>query len=146
MRTAVGFVEPDLIAPGIEIVEEHETDLPNVQVDPIQTEQVILNLVRNAIDADRADSDRGKRLQIRATTRLQAPSTVTVSVRDNGRGVDPDRVEFLFDEFYTTKEHGLGLGLSISRSIVESYGGALWLESTSPSGTTFCFSLPAAPQ
>jgi PAS domain S-box-containing protein len=148
VRTAVGFVEPELIAPGIEIVQEHATDLQNVQVDPIQIEQVILNLVRNAIDAVRADSDRRrrKRLQIRVTTRLQAPSTVVVSVSDNGPGVDPDHVEFLFDEFYTTKDHGLGLGLSISRSIVESHGGALWLESTSPSGTTFCFSLPAAEQ
>ena len=146
VRTAVGFVEPELIAPGIEIVQEHATDLPNVQVDPIQIEQVILNLVRNAIEAVRADSDRSKRLQIRVATRLQAPSTVVVSVSDNGPGVDPGRVEFLFDEFYTTKDHGLGLGLSISRSIVESHGGALWLENTSPSGTTFCFSLPAAPQ
>ncbi|HET9061682.1 MAG TPA: ATP-binding protein, partial [Candidatus Binatia bacterium] len=142
----VGFVEPELIAPGIEIVQEHATDLPHVQVDPIQIEQVILNLVRNAIEAVRADSDPGKRLQIRVATRLQAPSAVVVSVSDNGPGVDPERVEFLFDEFYTTKDHGLGLGLSISRSIVESHGGSLWLESTSPSGTTFCFSLPAAPQ
>lgn len=146
VHTAVGFVEPELIAPGIEIAQEYDTELPKVQVDPIQIEQVILNLVRNAIDAVRSGSNRTKRLQIRVAARLQAPSTVVVSVSDNGPGVDPDRVEFLFDEFYTTKDHGLGLGLSISRSIVESHGGALWLESTSPRGTTFSFSIPAAPQ
>jgi PAS domain S-box-containing protein len=145
VRTAIGLVEPDLIAPDIDLVQEYDDDLPNIQVDPIQIEQVVLNLVRNAIDAVQSRTGRG-RPEIRVETRRRSPSTVEVRVTDNGPGIDAAQADLLFDEFYTTKTHGLGLGLSISRSIVESHGGALWLERTGPAGTTFCFTIPAAPE
>lgn len=143
VQTAIRFVEPELITPGIAIVVEQSADLPRVQVDPIQIEQVVMNLVRNAIDAVRATPS-GSRRAIRVTTRARSPDTVEIRVSDNGLGIAPDEADRLFDEFFTTKAQGLGLGLSISRSIVESHGGNLWLESTSPAGTTFCFTLPAA--
>jgi C4-dicarboxylate-specific signal transduction histidine kinase len=145
VQTAIRFVEPELVAPGIAIVVEHDADLPEVQVDPIQIEQVVMNLVRNAVDAVRTSANLTGR-EIRVATRLASPTMVAVRVTDNGPGIDSRQVDHLFDEFFTTKEHGLGLGLSISRSIVESHGGTLWMDSTSPAGTTFCFTLPSSPQ
>jgi two-component system sensor kinase FixL len=96
-----------------------------------------------AIDAVRARPD-GSHRENRLTTRARSRSMVEVRVTDNGHGIGPSEVDHLFDEFFTTKEQGLGLGLSISRSIVESHGGSLWLQSTSPVGTMFCFTLPAS--
>jgi PAS domain S-box-containing protein len=145
VQRAITFLEPELIEPGIAIVVQRDAGLPNVQVDPIQIEQVVLNLVRNAVDAVRT-SEKGSRPEVRVALRLRSPSTVEVSVTDNGPGVSPEETGRIFDEFYTTKAHGLGLGLSISRSIVESHGGSLWLQSTDPPGTTFCFTLPTSPQ
>lgn len=144
VRTAIGFIQSDVIEPAIEIVQRHSEDVPNVQVDPIQIEQVVLNLVRNAVDAVHARRDDGGG-RIDVETRLASSGMVEVRVSDNGAGIEPGWIELLFDEFSTTKPQGLGLGLSISRSIIESHGGRLWMERTAPTGTTFCFTLPAAP-
>lgn len=143
IRSAIHLVESDLMDPDITLVVEQGAGLPEVQVDPIQIEQVILNLVRNAVDAVRARSIDTNR-EIRIATRLQPSDTIEVRVSDNGPGIDASQVDHVFSEFFTTKEQGLGLGLSISRSIIEAHGGALSMEETSPAGTTFCLTLPTS--
>jgi len=143
IRSAIHLVESDLIDPDISVVVEHGAGLPEVQIDPIQIEQVILNLLRNAVDAVRARSD-NTHCEIHIAARWRQPDTIEVRVSDNGPGIDKGQVEDVFSEFFTTKEQGLGLGLSISRSIIEAHGGALWMEDTSPVGTTFCFTLPSS--
>jgi len=143
VRTALRFIEPEASQAGARILVEPAADLPAVQVDPIQIEQVVLNLVRNAIDAVRALPD-GARRDIRVVTRLRAPDTVEVSVSDTGLGIDPSRAGSVFDQFYTTKPDGLGLGLSISRSIIKTHGGELWMDAEPGPGATFRFTLSAA--
>lgn len=143
VRTALRFIEPEASGAGAHITVEPAADLPAVQVDPIQIEQVVLNLVRNAIDAVRILPD-GARRDIRVVTRLRSPDTVEVSVSDSGLGIDPSRAGSVFDQFYTTKPDGLGLGLSISRSIIEAHGGELWMDAEPGPGATFRFTLSAA--
>jgi two-component system, LuxR family, sensor kinase FixL len=111
-----------------------------VQVDPIQIEQVILNLVRNAVEAVRTLPE-GVRREIRVVTRRHSKRSIEVRVVDGGPGVDPERAQAIFDQFYTTKTNGLGLGLSISRSIIEAHGGRLWLDRAAGPGATFRFTL-----
>jgi len=114
---------------------------PEVVADPVQVEQVLLNLIRNATEAMHELKSRRHTLSIR--TSLDA-EFITISVGDTGPGIAPDKLAGLFDPFFTTKPTGLGLGLSISRSIVEQHGGRMTVES-SPAGTTFSFTLPLPP-
>ena len=110
--------------------------------DRVQLQQVLLNLVLNAIDAMSGVHDRPRELTI--VSRADGSNAVVVEVRDSGIGLDPDRVERVFEAFYTTKAEGLGIGLSISRSIVEAHGGRLWAAANEPYGAVFRFSLPVA--
>jgi PAS domain S-box-containing protein len=114
--------------------------LPRVHGDRVQLEQVILNLIVNAVEAMAAIADHRRRLAI-ASLR-DAAGGVRVEVRDSGTGLDPDRAEKLFEPFYTTKAQGLGVGLAISRSIIEDHGGKLWATANVPRGAVFQFSLP----
>jgi two-component system, LuxR family, sensor kinase FixL len=109
--------------------------------DPIQVEQVLLNLFRNSFDA-LATRDAARRYIHVGVESAADGSQVEVSVRDNGPGIAPDIADSLFKPFNTTKPEGLGLGLTISRSLVESWGGRLWLAETGPQGTEFRFSWP----
>jgi PAS domain S-box-containing protein len=115
--------------------------LPTIGGDPIQLHQVLLNLIVNAIDAMDTTDAASRRLEI--TTALASPGTVQVSVRDNGVGLDPVDTQQMFTLSYTTKEAGTGVGLSISRSIVEAHGGRLWAEQNPTRGATFSFTVPA---
>jgi signal transduction histidine kinase len=115
-------------------------DLPAVTGDRIQLQQVILNLVRNASDAMAAVDDRPRQLLIR--TEDEDGDRVRVSVRDAGVGVDPENMSKLLDAFYTTKSDGMGIGLSVSRSIIERHHGRLWAEPNDGPGATFLFSIP----
>lgn len=117
-------------------------DLPPVSADRIQLQQVVLNLIMNAIDAMRPVQDRPRKLRIE--TELQGQEMVLVRVIDSGIGVNPDTLEQLFETFFTTKSKGLGLGLSISRTIIESHGGRLWAEKNRGPGATFQFIVPIA--
>ncbi|MPZ57640.1 MAG: hypothetical protein GEU91_14295 [Rhizobiales bacterium] len=121
-----------------------EIDLPEkppaLHADRVQLQQVILNLVRNAIDAIGPYRIDGR--IIIAVRHLELPPQIEFRVIDNGPGIDQELIGRLFEPLTTSKREGLGLGLSISASIVESHGGRLWLESTSPQGTEFRFSLP----
>ena len=126
-----------------DIVLETKLDstLPQVKADRVQLQQVLLNLILNAIEAMSAVNDRPRELTI---VSAQDTGGVVVEVRDSGIGLDQDRAERVFDAFYTTKAEGLGIGLSISRSIVEAHGGRLRAAPNQPHGAVFGFSLPVA--
>jgi len=119
-------------------------DLRTVTGDRIQLQQVILNLVRNASDAMAAVDDRPRQLLIR--TEDEDGDRVRVSVRDAGVGVDPQNLSKMLDAFYTTKSDGMGIGLSVSRSIIERHHGRLWAEPNDGPGATFLFSIPSEPE
>ena len=119
---------------------DFDNDLPLIMADRVQLQQVILNLLRNASDAMSAVQDRPKHLLIR--TEREECDRARLTVQDVGVGFDPDAMDKLFQAFYTTKNDGMGMGLSISRSIIESHHGRLWATRNDGPGATFCFSLP----
>lgn len=127
---------------GVVLRTELRQDLPLVLADRIQTQQVLLNLFMNASEAMREVSGRPRELLIQ--TLAHDGAQVLVAVRDTGVGLDADARRRIFDTFYTTKPGGIGMGLSISRSIVESHGGRLWVEENEGPGATFRFTLPAS--
>jgi PAS domain S-box-containing protein len=113
-----------------------ENDLPLVALDRVQVQQVLINLIRNAMDA--MENTVGNRILGMRARRVE--NAIQIEVSDRGRGIEsPDRI---FEPFFTTKPNGMGMGLAICRSIVESHGGRLWVESNQPEGTTFIFTLP----
>jgi PAS domain S-box-containing protein len=116
--------------------------LPRVMADRIQIEQVILNLARNALDAMQQTEPEKRILTVK--TARDAARAVTVSVSDTGVGLSADSAEQLFQAFYTTKPEGMGMGLAISRTIVQAHGGRLWAEPGNGRGATFTFTLPVA--
>ena len=117
-------------------------DLPGVLGDRVQLQQVLLNLIINAIEAMSSITGRGRVLMIRSERR-KAPDTIAITVRDSGVGLDPRETERLFDAFFTTKPEGMGLGLSICRTIILSHGGRLSNANNEDHGATFEFILPA---
>jgi C4-dicarboxylate-specific signal transduction histidine kinase len=117
-------------------------NLPTVVGDGVQLQQVILNLILNALDAMAGIHDRPRRLVIR--TELEPGDRVRLIVKDSGIGFQRQDLEQLFEAFYTTKRDGMGIGLSVSRSIIESHHGCLWGRPNEDVGATFCFSIPIA--
>jgi two-component system sensor kinase FixL len=119
---------------------ESENDLPPALGDKVQLQQVVLNLMLNAFDAmnDSPESDREVTLQVG----LDGGKVIRVAVRDRGTGLRGDTMDKIFQPFYTTKPHGLGMGLSICRSIIEAQGGRLWAENNPGRGATFYFTIP----
>jgi len=118
-------------------------DLPLVTGDRVQLQQVILNLLRNASDAMNTVTDRPRELLIR--TERDEDDRVLLSVKDAGIGFDPQTADRLFETFYTTKNDGMGVGLCVSRSIIESHQGRLWATLNDGPGATFSFSIPRGP-
>src|SRR5439155_23017839 len=118
-------------------------DLPLVTGDRVQLQQVVLNLLRNASDAMSAVDDRPRHMVI--TTEREEGDRVRLTVQDAGVGLDPQAMDRLFEAFYTTKNDGMGMGLSISRSIIERHHGRLWAAPNDGPGATFSFSIPCAP-
>ncbi len=116
-------------------------DLPPVTGDRVQLQQVILNLLLNASDAMSDVDDRPRQLVIR-TERDEEGDRVSLTVRDAGVGFEPQDADKLFEPFYTTKRGGMGIGLSVSRSIIESHHGYLWAAPNDGPGATFSFSIP----
>jgi signal transduction histidine kinase len=116
--------------------------LPEVEVDRVMIEQVLLNLIKNAIEAMRECAPRQRRLRVSARRNLD--DAIEVRVSDRGCGLAPGAAEQLFTPFFTTKPDGLGIGLSICRSIVEYHGGRLFFENNPEGGSVFAFTLPAA--
>jgi PAS domain S-box-containing protein len=114
-------------------------DLPQIMGDRVQLQQVMMNLIMNSIDAMR-DVDGTRELTIKS--QRAENEQLLVSVSDTGVGLPPQQADQIFNAFFTTKPHGTGMGLRISRSIVESHGGRLWAADTCPHGASFCFTLP----
>ena len=132
------LLQNDTIRRRVKVEVAIEEGLPTVQCDRLQIQQVLMNLIMNAMDALDA-APHGERT-VRIFSNPDGGDCVVLGIRDYGDGVrDPTR---LFETFFTTKEKGLGLGLPISRSIIEAHGGQLWLEPTEGPGSTFCFRLP----
>lgn len=127
---------------GVSILTELAYPSPVVEADRVQLQQVLLNLIVNAIEAMGADDEGPKELLI--TTGKVEPSGALVAVRDSGPGLETLMLERVFESFYTTKATGLGLGLSICRSIIEAHGGRLWASTNQQRGATFQFTLPDA--
>ncbi|MEZ4647842.1 MAG: ATP-binding protein [Candidatus Eisenbacteria bacterium] len=117
------------------------SDLPRTKVDPVQIQQVVLNLIQNGKDAMRDTASPDDVIRVR--TRRNAAGQLEVSVRDCGTGISENDANTLFDPFFTTKKSGMGMGLSISRSIITAHGGTLWFERNPDKGLTFFFTLPA---
>ena len=119
-------------------------DVPPVLGDRVQLQQVLLNLILNGMDA--LEGVGGDNRRVSVTARREASDTVEISVRDSGPGIAAGDLERIFDPFFSTKAKGIGMGLSISRSIVEAHRGRLWAENNAGRcGATFRFTLPIAP-
>src|SRR6267378_6642016 len=122
---------------------EFADDLPVVAGDRVQLQQVILNLLRNASDAMSAVVDHPRLVLVK--TERDEDDHVRLTVQDSGVGFDPHAADRLFEAFYTTKDHGMGIGLCVSRSIIESHHGRLWAAPNDGPGATFSFAIPSAP-
>jgi PAS domain S-box-containing protein len=142
VREVLALAEHELKIHDIVIRADLAPQLPSVAGDRVQLQQVLLNLIVNAIEAMSGVHDRARELNI--VTAAKDAGAVVVEVRDSGPGLDEEDTERLFEPFYTTKGEGIGIGLSISRSIVEAHGGRLWATSNEPYGAVFRFSLPVA--
>jgi signal transduction histidine kinase len=140
-RETVALLRDEAIRYNILVRTELAADLPPIVGDRVQLQQVAMNLIVNGIEAMK-DVD-GMREMVIKSQRAENEQ-ILVSVSDTGVGLPPQLAEQIFDPFFTTKPHGTGMGLRISRSIIESHGGRLWAVGSPGSGATFHLSLPAA--
>jgi C4-dicarboxylate-specific signal transduction histidine kinase len=122
--------------------DDMHAGLPAVMAERVQLQQVLLNLIVNAIEA--MSSVIGRERHLRIASGLDEQANVRITVEDTGSGIAPALLDRIFDPFFTTKSNGMGLGLSICRSIIEAYGGRLWATPRSPNGAAFHLSLPGA--
>jgi PAS domain S-box-containing protein len=142
IRETIALAGPDL--QGTTLRTDLAGELPQVQADRVQLQQVLLNLTINALDAMKPVQ--GRPHVLRLQTKCHEERAVLVVVEDSGIGLNSDGMERLFETFYTTKPGGLGMGLSICRSIIEGHGGRLWAERNEGSGSRFQFTLPIEPE
>lgn len=141
IREVISFVEAEARLKGITILQvETSKEIPTFLADPIEIEQVLLNLLFNALEAISDIPDGRREITIRVA--IEKDDSVQVTVSDTGKGLPPEIIDKVFDPFFTTKPKGLGIGLSISRSIIKAHGGQLWAAPGSPNGATFGFTLP----
>jgi C4-dicarboxylate-specific signal transduction histidine kinase len=140
IREVIALSDSELRRNGVSLRTEMSGKLSAVVVDRVLLQQAILNLIMNAVEAMRAVSDGVRVLRIRAEE--QPSGSIVVLVQDSGVGLDPKRSSRMFEAFYTTKVEGIGMGLTISRSIIEAHGGRLWAVANDGPGSTFCFRLP----
>jgi len=141
IHEAVSLCIADLKQNGIKLIFELESSLPPIYVDHVQIEQVLINLIRNSIDALKTLPAKQQR-HLAIHSRLTPNNSIQVRVKDNGPGLDIDQQQKILTPFYTTKANGMGMGLSISRSLIEAHDGSLHFNSQSGKGTTFYFILP----
>ena len=125
---------------AVSIRTDLAADLPKITADRVQLQQVLMNLMLNGIEAMK---ETGGVLMVKSG--LDEDSQIEISVNDTGPGLSPGKAEQIFDAFFTTKPQGSGMGLAISKSIVESHGGRIWANGDGGRGATFHFTLPAAP-
>jgi signal transduction histidine kinase len=143
IREVIALSASELQRNRVILRQELTDDLPSVVGDRVQLQQVILNLLLNASDAMTGIDDRPRHLTI--TTARDDGDRLRVVVRDTGVGFDPESAERLFEAFYTTKSSGMGIGLSVSRSIIDRHQGRIWAVPNDGPGTTLSFSIPFAP-
>jgi signal transduction histidine kinase len=124
---------------GVSVRTRFDEALPPIEGDRVQLQQVVLNLILNAVEA-MSSIDEGAR-ELLISTELSRTNDILVAVRDSGPGIDPDHIERVFEAFYTTKSGGMGMGLSICRSIIDAHGGRLWAAANEPRGAIFQFTL-----
>jgi C4-dicarboxylate-specific signal transduction histidine kinase len=141
-REVIALSSAELRLSGSILETDFAEPLPPVRGDRVQLQQVILNLLLNAADA-MIDIE-GRPRTLRVQTRMHGPDRIKLLVQDSGIGLDPRSLDKVFEAFHTTKAHGLGIGLAISRSIIESHEGKLWAAANDGPGATFAFSIPSA--
>jgi signal transduction histidine kinase len=137
----IALTRTDAANNSVSVRTQFAEDLPRVQGDRVQLQQVMLNLIVNAIQSMSGVEDGNRELHI-STVSIE-PDGVCVAVRDTGPGLSPETLSRLFEPFYTTKSEGMGIGLSICRSIIEAHGGRLWAIQCEPQGALFQFTIPA---
>jgi C4-dicarboxylate-specific signal transduction histidine kinase len=141
IREVIAITRGEVMKYGVSLQTQFAEALPRVQGDRVQLQQVLLNLMINAMEAMSGFTERPRELLI-STAQAESDSVV-IAVQDSGPGLDPASLDRIFDAFYTTKPSGLGMGLSICRSIIEAHGGRLWAIAREPHGAIFSFKLPA---
>ena len=143
VRDVTRMLHGDFLLRRVTLVLDLDAQLPKVRCDLVQLQQVLLNLIMNASEAMAETTKLDRRMIIR--TRAGDDGRCVISVRDAGKGIRPENFEHLFEQFFSTKQDGLGMGLSIARSIIESHGGRIWATNNSDAGATFHVALPIAP-
>ena len=141
IREIIELTRGEAVRNGVSVQMELADGLPLVEADRVELQQVILNLIINAVEAMSGVSEGPRELLI--TTGKAESGGVLVAVQDSGPGLTPESIDRLFDPFYTTKPSGMGMGLSICRSIIEGHGGRVWAAANVSQGTSFQFTLPA---
>lgn len=139
IREVVGFLHGDIVARNVQVEPRLTEELPVVEGDRIQLQQVIINLLLNAFDAMRGQPVPERRVIV--STETDSPTSIRVSVRDRGPGIPSEALNKVFEPFFTTKREGMGMGLSVTRSIVESHGGRIWAENATKGGAVLHFTL-----
>ena len=136
----ISLTRSEVLRHGVSLQTDLAAALPRIEGDRVQLQQIILNLILNAVEAMRDNNESARKLWI--SSKVDGENRVLVAVRDTGSGLDPNSVDRLFEPFYTTKAEGLGIGLSLSRTIVEAHGGQLWASANEPYGAIFQFTVP----
>jgi signal transduction histidine kinase len=142
IREALDLLHNDLQTHRIAIQADFNKGVPLIEGDQIQLSQVLVNLISNAIDS-MITEERERVICVRSE--VDESGAVRVSVKDTGNGVEPSAIDRIFDPLFTTKAHGMGMGLSICRSIIEAHAGRLWVTANVPQGAIFHFTVPAHP-
>jgi C4-dicarboxylate-specific signal transduction histidine kinase len=142
IHEVLALTRSELQQHGVQLHTDLSADDRPVLGDQVQLQQVLLNLILNGIDAMKTVTDRARELTV--STALNEPGSFLVAVEDTGTGLDPALAQRVFEPFFTTKSDGLGMGLSICRSIVEAHGGRLWASPRAPHGTALRFTVPLA--
>jgi C4-dicarboxylate-specific signal transduction histidine kinase len=142
-REVIGLVGHEAQRKQVTVYSQLDESLPAVEADRVQLQQVLLNLVMNGMEAMQETGANERQLTLQTVI---SNGSVLAAVSDRGMGIEPAKAEQLFKPFHTTKANGMGMGLAISRSIIESFGGKLWAEANAGGGAIFRFSLPASSQ
>ena len=143
LQEVIELTRGEALKNGVSVESQLAKDLPIIAGDRVQLQQVVLNLILNAVQAMGAVSEGAR--QVLITTRQIELNDLYVGVQDTGPGFSPETLPRLFEPFYTTKPNGMGMGLTICRSIVEAHGGRLWVRACQPLGAHFQFAIPARP-
>ncbi|GAB5046545.1 sensor histidine kinase [Thermodesulfovibrio sp. TK110] len=140
IKEVIGFIEKEIRTKGINMVYDFQENLPKIISDKGQLQQVLLNIINNAVDA----VDQGGTIEIK--TELSRSNHIAISIKDNGHGIPKDKLKHIFEPFYTTKKKGTGLGLYISYGIIKKLGGEIYVSSEVGKGTTFTIEIPINPE